>query len=210
MPAKTVAVFLAVVLLTNSSCTSAAQQHATPPPAARPLLVTELNGGTVVTDLGYGIQVNKGSSLQRRWFTVNDPSCPMQLSGTGIATTYHSSTVSGEYQYQSVGTATIAEAITAFEVRFLLFDVWGEHMRTLSDTDVADHVGEVPLKGSSWHAWENEVTEVQTVVSFVARVKKQDGTVWDYDPASFLQQLEKIKVKLTEKELSPEKEKPKT
>ena len=61
----------------------------------------------------------------------------------------------------------------------------------------------------SWRTWENEVSEIFTVVTFVARVRKPDGAVWEYDTQSLLQRVEKIKVTLTEKELTPEREKPK-
>ena len=103
-----------------------------------------------------------------------------------------------------------ARLISAFELRFLLFDIWGEHIRTLSDTEVSDLTGRIALKDTaSWTAWHSDVSQVLTVVSFVGRVKRRDGTVWEYDPSSLLQQVEKIKVTLTEKELTPEREKPK-
>jgi hypothetical protein len=172
--------------------------------------VEELSGGSVVTNLAYGIQVNKGSSLQRRWFVLNDPSCPVKLSGVGINSVYERSSIGGDYKYKPVGVANANEPITAFELRFLLFDVWGQHMQTLSGTQVSDVSGQIALKDvGTWRAWENNVSEMLTVVSFVARVKKPDGSVWEYDPSSLLQQVEKIKVKLTEKELTPEREKPK-
>jgi len=95
-------------------------------------------------------------------------------------------------------------------VRYLLFDIWGEHARTLSDTEVSDLRGQVALKDTgSWATWENDVSEILTVVSFVARARRPDGTIWEYDVPSLLQQVEKIKVTLTEKELAPEREKPK-
>ena len=71
--------------------------------------------------------------------------------------------------------------------------------------------GQIALKDTgSWTTWENDVSEIFTVVSFVARVRRPDGTIWEYDPSSMLQQVEGIKVKLTEKELTPEREKPKS
>ena len=173
----------------------------------RALTTVEANGGSVVTNLGYGIQVNKGSSLQRRWFVVNDDSCPMQLNGAGINTTYRSSS---DYSYVPVGSANFREATTAFEIRFLLFDVWGEHAETLDASKIVDAQGEITLKDiGTWRASENEVSGMFTVIAFVASVRKPDGTVWQYDAGSLLQQIAKIKVKLTEKELTPEREKPK-
>lgn len=97
----------------------------------------------------------------------------------------------------------------AFEVRFLLFDVWGDHMQTLSATKVSDLNGQMPLgEAGSWRAWENDVSELLTVVSFPARVRTADGRTWNYDPVRLLREVERIKVKLTEKELSPEQRRP--
>jgi hypothetical protein len=211
--AKSWLVLVAVALLADPSCAQPQvpppqQQQARPQKASRLLQVEELGGGSVVTNLGYGIQVNKGSSLQRRWFVINDQSCPVRLSGAGINAVYQSSSDSGDYKYKPAGLANAVEPIAAFEVRFLIFDLWGQHIRTLSDTEVSDLSGQIALKDTgSWTAWENDVSEILTVVSFVARVKRPDGTVWEYDPSSLLQQVENIEVKLTEKELTPEREK---
>jgi hypothetical protein len=201
-------VFVFVGLLTNLCC---AQQKTSVTTSTRALQVEELTGGSVVTNLGYGIQINKGSTLTRRWFVINDPSCPIRLSGTGINTVYESTSIGGNYKYKAAGTASATEPVKALEVRFLLFDIWGEHMRTLSDTEISDLTGQVVLKDTgSWNAWENDVSEMFTVVSFVSRARKPDGSVWEYDPASVIKEIEKIKISLTEKELAPEREKPKS
>ena len=140
---------------------------------------------------------------------INDPSCPVRLSGAGISTVYQSSSIGGDYKYKATGLAITSETVTALEVRYLLFDIWGEHTRTLSDTEVSDLRGQLALKDTgSWATWENDVSEIFTVVGFAARVRRSDGTIWEYDAPSLLQQVEKIKVTLTEKELAPEREKP--
>lgn len=210
MPAKSWLVLIVALLLGELSCTQQPRPQAQPQVPGRVLRVKELGGGSIVTDLGYRIQVNQGSSLQRRWFVINDPSCPVQLSGAGIRTAYRSSSIGGDYKYMATGLATTGEMITAFQVRYLLFDIWGEHTRTLSDTEVSDLKAQIALKDTgSWSTWENEVSEFFTVVSFVSLVRRPDGTVWQYDPSSLLQHVEGIKVKLTEKELTPDREKPK-
>jgi hypothetical protein len=208
-------VFLICALICLPSCSHAQtekQSRSGSSNTVNRLTVLQLSGGSNVTNLGYGIMLNKGSSLQRQWYVVNDPSSAMQLTMAGINTTYHSSSIGGDYNYVPSGTGTFQEPVAAFEVRFLLFDVWGEHMKTLSDTEVADLKDQIELsKTGSWRAWsENEVSELLTVVSFVARVRKPDGTVWQYDTKALLEQVDKIKVRLTEKELTPEKEKPKS
>ena len=135
----------------------------------------------------------------------------MQLAMAGINTTYHSSSIGGDYSYIPAGTGAFQEPVAAFEVRFLLFDVLGEHIKTLSDTEVSDLKDQIEQsKTRSRRAWsENEVSEMLTIVSFVARGRKPDGTVWQYDTKALPEQVDRIKVRLTEKELAPEKEKSK-
>ncbi len=155
----------------------------------------------MITNLGHGIEVNKGSSLQRRWFVINDPSCPVQLLGAGINTVYLNSNMGEGYKYKATGVAITSGTVTAFKVRYLLFDIWGDRAETLSGTDVSDLKGQINLKDiGSWEALENDVSEILTVLSFVDRVRRPDGTVWEYDASSLLQQVEHIKVTLTERE----------
>jgi hypothetical protein len=194
-----------LVLVTISASPQATKSRPT-----RTFNVEEVDGGSVVTNLGYGIAVNKGSSLHRRWFVLNDPTAPLSMIGTGVTTKYTSGRVSGDYSYEPTGSVTSKVPVTAFEVRFLLFDIWGKHMKTLSSTDVTDLQPGTPFNletSGSWRTWESDVSELQTVVAFVAHVRLADGTVWAYDSASLVREIQEIKLKLTESELAPEKRK---
>jgi hypothetical protein len=111
--------------------TPPAVSQSTPP---RTLDVSIAEGGSVVTDLGYGVQVNKGSSLQRRFVTINDPSAPVALQNVGIRTTF----ASDRYDFQASGALLPSEPIQAVEIRIVLFDMFGGRMKTLSATHVAD------------------------------------------------------------------------
>ena len=140
------------------------------------LQITESDGGSVVTKLGYGIKVNDGSTLQRHWYVLNDPSAPAQLTNAGINTVYRESSIGGDYKYVPVGNITALKPISAYEVRFLLFDVFGDHMETLSGTTLVDLTGDRSIaKDGTWRAWENQVSEMLTVIAFVARVRRADG-----------------------------------
>ncbi len=173
---------------------------------AQSISVKTADGGSVVTELSYGIKVNKKSTLHRSWVVLNDPSCPAQLSGAGINTRYGDR----EYNYVPVGTAKTSESITALEVRYLLYDVFGEHMKTLSATEITD----LPTNGSltlnnmgSWRAWENDVSKLLTVVAFVAQVRTGSGKIWQYQDKVIGEELNKIRLKVTAGVLDPSKEK---
>ena len=122
------------------------------PALAQPIDVKTTDGGSVATELGYGIKINKNSTLRRSWVVLNDPSCPIQLFNAGINTQYSDS----NYNYVPTGSVKTSKAITALEIRYLLYDVFGNHMKTLSITEVADVAAkaEVQLKDiGSWRAW---------------------------------------------------------
>ncbi len=178
--------------------------------AAAALSVKEQDGGTVTTGLGYNIKVNKDSSLHRRWFIVNDPECPLKLSAAGIHTVYKSgsSYSSGEYTYQPLGSGSAEKDLYAVEVRFVLFDVWGSWMQALSSSEVRDLKAgtDLPLSSlGSWRAGENDVSQLHTIVSYVAHARLAEGTIWNYDAPRILREIQAIKLRLNESELAPER-----
>jgi hypothetical protein len=181
--------------------------------AAAALSVREYDGGTVTTDLGYNIKVNENSSLRRRWFVLNDPRSPLQIGEAGVRAVYRSGSgyASGEYKFEPYGTLRADKELYAFEIRFVLFDMWGGWMQSLSGTEVRDAQAGVTIALSSmgkWRAWENDVSQMYTVVAFVAHARLGDGTVWINDEAQVLAEIQKIKLRVTEKELTPERVRP--
>ena len=176
--------------------------------------VTDSDGGSVVTDLGFKIKVNDGSTLHRHWIVINDPTAPVSLSGVGINTVYRSQSYGGEYEYVDVGHGLAKVPIQALEIRFMLFDVWGQHLKTLSLAEVRDFAPNQVIDLSeggrvSWRTYENEVSEMLSVVCFVGSVRQADGTIWSMDAKKILGEVGRIKVKLSENDLTPEKLAPK-
>lgn len=173
---------------------------------AQPLKVTTVDGGSVVTELGYNIKVNEKSTLRRAWVVINDTKSPVQLEGSGVTTKYGDR----EYQYKPTGTMTASEPIVAFNVRFVLYDVFGMHIKTLDGKEVRDIPANAPyqLKDiGSWRAWENEVSELLTVISFVAQVRTASGKLWRYNDKVVEEELSKIQLKVSTGVLEPTKEK---
>lgn len=172
---------------------------------AQPIKVTTADGGSVITDLGYDIKINKNSTLRRAWVVLNDPNCPVQLINAGINTRYGDR----EYNYIPTGSVKISVAISALEIRYLLYDVFGDHLKTLSATEVTDAAvdAEISLKEmGSWRAWENEISELLTVVVFVAQARTVDGKIWRYQDKPISEELNKIRLKVTTGVLDPTKE----
>ena len=170
------------------------------------LLVDHSDGGPVVTELGYGIAVNKGSTLHRDWISVNDPSCPVQIL-LGVQPNYVKS--KSGYQFVLKGDGKPSQPITAVRVISVLFDVWGNHMQNLADTEISDKPADAffSLPGT-WYASENDVSEFLTSVTYVRYVRTADGKIWSANLAAISKKLAEIQFKISELNLEssqPEK-----
>ena len=145
------------------------------------ITIAEADGGSIRTDLGYGIVVNENSSLSRDWVIIHDSSLPIDFDGTtGVTTVLNSGTgFSSGYNYSVEATMRATDSVTAFNARFLTFDVFGERVRTLGVTEIID----IPSGGSHSFDWrwrvvrESDVSEHFASVGFVAQVRTTDGRV---------------------------------
>ena len=158
------------------------------------LTVSKKEGSSVVTKLGMGIKVNDGSSLKREQTTINDPNCPIQLSDVGVETSYASS-----YSFKPTGSLTTKEPIVAYEVIHLIYNIFGEHIKTLSNTEVIDIDGQKDFpKYSSWYASESNVREYLICVSYVSNVRTKTGKIWHYNFKVLKEQLDKLEISFEE------------
>jgi hypothetical protein len=176
------------------------------PGATHALEVKQLDDGSVTVDLGYNIKLNKNSTLHRIAYVVNDPLCVVQLSGVGFQTKPGFAGSSEGYRFVSTGDAIPTEAISVVEIRSVIFDVFGNHITTLSNTDIADHAKNdvISLRtNGAWYGTGTEVTRFLTSVTFVARVRKASGVIWRYDAKSVQNELGKIQLSISADDLDP-------
>lgn len=168
------------------------------------------DGGSITTPLGHGIAVAKGSSLRREWITINDERLPVRFDAvTGISTVYASERYSGRYEYRTKLKLVAREPISAIQVRYLTFDVWGEHVRTLSFEEVED-ISTGPTKEFSgvWNVYsENDVERHYASIAYIARVRMKTGRVITADATAALQEAKKFSQKFTAADLEPPKSK---
>lgn len=138
------------------------------------------DGGSVVIPRSGGyFSHNEGSSLRRSWVTLDDVQCPLEIIDAGIS-------IPGEYTaswFRAAGHVKPRLPISAFEVRFVLIDVFGNFIRTLSHTAFKDFAAdvEVPLTDSWPVQSDHDLLLVHTVVAFVAQVRTSEGSIWQYD-----------------------------
>lgn len=177
------------------------------------LKITTSDGGTVTTVLSGSIRVNKNSTLHRTWLIINDPARPIQLSSDcGINTVYEYDRISGKYHFQSNGSLKSTEAIAAINVTFVLYDAFGDHMKSLRGVYIEDvpsntEVTFQKLGAGSWYASENEVESLLTVATFVHSVRLYSGKVWRSDLKAIAGELAKIRLESGSGVLEPEKPK---
>lgn len=169
---------------------------------------TRESGGSVQTKLSSNIIVNKDSTLTREWITMHDPSMPVDLVGTvGVTTKYVRDRLHGEYQYEAAFSIDATTPVSAIEVRFLTFDVWGQHVRNLVFDEISDiQVGTRDFKGQ-WRLYsENDCSRHYASIAYISRVRTRDGRVLEADPAPVVEEARKFAKKFTAADLEPKPE----
>jgi hypothetical protein len=159
----------------------------------------------MLTKLGYGISLNKASTLPREAITVHDQSLPFRLPSTVTVTPAYEDR---GYRYKTDYIATATDTVSAVEVRFILFDVFGERLSTLRQVDVSDLLPgqEVTLKGA-WNLWsEAEAERYYGSIAFVSRVRTKSGRVIEADLKPVLAEAQRFSKKFTESDLEPNPE----
>ena len=132
----------------------------------------------------------------------------------GVTTTYQSGSrfATGEYQYSAQVTlaAHASQAVTAFEVRFITFDVFGERMSTLSATEIED-IAPGGQKTFEWR-WnlfrENDASRYFASIAFIANVRTADGQVHRANYDSVLDVVRGFAEEATEVDLEPSADEP--
>jgi len=166
------------------------------------ITVTKTEGSPVGAKLVYGKLVNDGSTLKREKMVLNDANCPIQLNDVGIETSYSD----GSYYFKQNGSFTLKEPITAYELNYMIYDVFGEHIKTLSGTKVIDIERQQELsKTLSWYASGNDVEIYFICVAYVANVRTKNGQLWHYNYTGIKEQLDNLKISF-EKDYLPSKD----
>ena len=173
--------------------------------------VRRTDGGSIQTPLSSTIIVNKGSTLRREWITINDPSLPAEIVNVaGVATKYESGArySSGRYIYKASYTVSSSVDLAAIEVRFLTFDIWGNHVRTLSATEVKDlKAGTRSPNTGEWNVFsETEVAEHYASIAYISHVRTSGGKVFTSDVSAVLDEAKKFTERFTAADLEPSKD----
>lgn len=169
--------------------------------------ITKASGGTMKTELGYGLHINKKSTLHREWITIHDRSLPLTIENTiGIKGTFEVKKYASSAFYETKYKVTATEDISAFEVRFLTFDVWGDHVRTLASTEIVDlNKGANSEFTGKWRELsESRLAEFYASIAYVAQIRTKSGKVLKCDTSIILKEAQKFSTKFTAEDLEEE------
>ncbi len=162
---------------------------------------TKTDGGSAVTKYNDDYSVNKGSTLKREWYTLNNAACPLQLKDIGISTLYDS-----KYLFTPKGEMIAKDTITAYEIHHILYDVFGRFLVSLRNFTCKNIAGNFNFPDYwSWGSDMDMASEYYTCVSYVACVRTSSGKVWKYNPIDIKAELNKIQI-VYEDSYSPKSE----
>ncbi|MDF1614342.1 hypothetical protein [Desulfurivibrio dismutans] len=124
-----------------------------------------------------GIKINEGSSLTRESILFNDPSAPVELKSHSTQIIYKDR----GFRFSGSTELDAKQPIVAIQVRTILYDVFGQHMKNLANTEPKDFSPGTANITGEWRAFDNDITRMLTTVTYVARVRLADGTQWVFD-----------------------------
>lgn len=157
--------------------------------------------------------LNAGSSLRRRHIAVQDTSLPIELTGTpGLSVVFlpGTSIESESYSYTTEFTTAVEDSVTAFEVRYVLFDVWGELQRVVGASKIKDLP---PGDTSSWDVtWEsygkNAARVYYASIAYISQVRTPDGRVLKANETAVLREARRFADSFSRSDLTPEEDQP--
>ena len=129
---------------------------------------------------------------------------PAKFNGTpGLTTVYEKGGQysNGEYRYRAKFTLATSDDVQAVEVRFLAFDVWGEHMQSFRYEEVADiATGAAKPVTGEWRLFsENDAEKFYASIGYVSRVRLKSGRVVTAQDAPVVEEARKFSSKFSAK-----------
>jgi hypothetical protein len=172
------------------------------------ITVETRTGLTVETCLGHNICINKGATTKLVHHFLFNPAMPAVCSKVPeVETRYETSTRSstGQYLYKAGCSLIPDQAIDAYELKFVVFDIFGRHVRTLVAAAIRPIAEKDPFFVSgTWNLYsENEVGLHYMSVAYVSRLKLATGRVVVADDKAVAAAIRKLTNTFDEGQLAP-------
>ena len=134
-----------------------------------------------------GVDMNEGSSLIRESILLNDPSSPVQITSHSMEIAHVS-----RYFFTATTGITVDQPISGIQLRTIQYDAFGQHLQNLENTKIKDfNTGNTTIS-ASWRAPDAHISRFLTSVTYVGRVRLEDGTQWVYDQDELIAALRSL------------------
>lgn len=153
---------------------------------------------------------NDESTLRHEWIVIDDPRMTVRFEKIcGITPTWdikNSTEYHRAYLYESqYSWLAGAVKLSAVEFRFLTFDVWGDHVRTLCASTIKDVAPQTQHnEANKWSLFsEVEAWDHCASIGYVSRVRTAEGKLITADNEMILREAQRFTEKFTEADLEP-------
>lgn len=173
------------------------------------LAALDASAQTLTVTKGVGKEAFGDTTLRRQWYLINDPRVPLRLTvGNPVPSVVPGSDATGRrYQYDTEYTVVAMDQdVRAFELHFLVLDVFGDKQKLLSVAVLADIAPQDEYEyEAAWHLY--SATDASTAlysIGYVARVLTKNGQIYKANQADVLKEIQKINSTITASDLEPE------
>jgi hypothetical protein len=134
----------------------------------------------------YGAEEPKNnikSSLRLEWYVLNDPTCPVQLIGAGVREYEQLGAYPLTYHYQANIQMQVNEPVAAYQVKFHLYNVFGQFLDDLVVYEVQDLEAKEIYQQEEFfaRAADKNLGALLKVIAYITYIRKSDGSMWTYN-----------------------------
>jgi hypothetical protein len=156
-------------------------------------------GGSVTTiNLRNQFTINKGSSLGRTFYNINLKDCPIELTEAGINTQWID-----DFTLAAGGKIFPLLPVSAYEIHFVLFDVFRRPIRILATSYVRDikDIQDFPSGTAYWFGSKVDLQNYFTSIAYVAHVRDSQGVLWKFSKDLIKSEVSKLGFQYPENEI---------
>ena len=170
--------------------------------------VTKADGGFAQVFLTSGLKLNENSSLAREWIAVHQAALPVDLVKTPGIQIHHRSfnpNTPPDFWYHADYELDVKEPLAAVEVRFILFNVWGDRTVNLAAAEVRDlPAGTVRFEQDWLLTSVPEASQYYASIAYISKARTKAGRVIISDPTPVLAEARKFSQQLRAEDLAPD------
>jgi hypothetical protein len=137
---------------------------------------------------------NIKSSLRLEWYVLNDPTCPVQLIGAGVREYEQMGSYPVTYHYQANIQMQVLESVSAYQVKFHLYNVFGQFLDELVVYEVQDLESKEFYQQEEFFARSADKNQgaLLKVIAYITYIRKADGRMWSYSKVPITKILDEL------------------